>query len=118
VAEEPGAAEFSMTREDIMKTETDKKAIRRTLRAIGIAVLLSSGFAPWGNHLGKIAGHYPGWGSFGGSYNDVVLITPLVLQTVFLATLFAVIVNIRWWPKSWWPRRKNRKRPSVTNPHS
>jgi ABC-type dipeptide/oligopeptide/nickel transport system permease subunit len=73
--------------------------MRRTLLAVGVAVLVSLLNVPWGNHFGRIAGRYPFWIDASGRYGDVPLITPLALQTVFLAVLFGVIGNIIGLPK-------------------
>jgi hypothetical protein len=72
--------------------------MRRTLFAVGIAVLLSLLFVPWGNHLGRVAARYPFWVDASGNYYDVPLLTPFAFQTAFLAVAAAMIVNIRWWP--------------------
>jgi hypothetical protein len=80
--------------------------MRRTLLAIGFAVLVSMMLAPHGDR--SIAG----WGPFVSRYgfdlrfgtvwfHDLpgrVMIDMLTLQTIFLAVLFAVLVNLR---KSW-----------------
>jgi hypothetical protein len=68
--------------------------MRRTLVAVGIAVLVSLLNVPWGNQFGRIAGRHPFWSDASGAYKDVPLITPLVLQTAFLAVAAAVLVNI------------------------
>jgi hypothetical protein len=85
--------------------------MRRTLLAVGLAVLLSMLLAPHGNK-----GRVEGWGLFFSNYGlyiqttwgDLrtaecgyggigrVMIDMLALETVFLAVLFAVIMNIRW----------------------
>ena len=83
--------------------------MRRTLLAVGFAVLLSMLLAPHGERS-SIAG----WGRFfysGGyfvpgrvgfywthpyyGYEKKVMIDMLALETVFLAVLFAVCVNLR-----------------------
>jgi hypothetical protein len=64
--------------------------------AVGIAVLLSLLIVPYGNHHGRVAGRYPFWIDASGSYGDVPLVTPLVLQTAFSAVAAGIIVNIRW----------------------
>ena len=73
--------------------------MRRTLLAVGIAVLMSLLNVPWGNHFGRIAGRHPFWSDAPGLYRDVPLITPLVLQTAFFVVAAAVLVNIRWRPR-------------------
>jgi hypothetical protein len=77
--------------------------LRSTLLAVGFAVLVSMVFAPHGGKHGV-----EGWGLFfstngfdlktGISYGPVgrVMIDMLVLETVFLAVLFVIAVNIRW----------------------
>ena len=85
--------------------------MRRTLLAIGFAVLVSMLFAPHGNK-----GVVEGWGLFFSDYGlymrtdwgDLrtaqcgyasigrVMIDMLALEIVFLAVLFAIVVNIRW----------------------
>ncbi len=74
--------------------------MKRTLLAIGIAVLVSMMVAP---HLSPVEGYPGGYGAFcsrwsytGDYIGDRVIIDKLVLQTAFLAVLFAVVVNIRW----------------------
>jgi len=79
--------------------------MKRTLLAVGAGVLLSLLNVPLGNHFGRIAGRHPFWVDASGSYSDVPLLTPLVLQTAFVATAAAITVNIRWWP-----RKKHRER--------
>jgi hypothetical protein len=77
--------------------------MRKTLLAVGVAVLVSMMLAP---HGGK--GGVEGWGPFfsahgfhvsrGVWYGNAgrVMIDMLALKIVFLAVLFAVVVNIRW----------------------
>jgi hypothetical protein len=78
--------------------------MRKTLLAIGFAVLVSMMLAPHGNKYSV-----NGWGPFfsvkgfdvssGGIWyhqTGRVMIDMLALEMVFLAVLFAVIVNIRW----------------------
>jgi hypothetical protein len=68
--------------------------MRRTLLAIGMAVLLSMLFVPHGGmHHGVIfnSGHDPFWSV----PSDLIAVTPLVLQTIFAAVLAAVLVNLR-----------------------
>jgi hypothetical protein len=81
--------------------------MRKTLLAVGVAVLVSMMVAP---HGGK--GGIEGWGPFFSRQGfDVsrgvwdgnagrVMIDMLALEMVFLAVLFAVVVNIRWRRKS------------------
>lgn len=102
--------------------------MRRTLLAVGFAVLVSMMLAPHGGKYG-----IAGWGPFfsaqgfhvtsGGIwYEDAgrVMIHMLALEMVFLAVLFAIVVNIRW--SRFW--KKNRKPPYDLNsfaaapPHS
>ena len=85
--------------------------IRRTLLAIGVAVLVSMMIAPHGYVLheqGQVLTGVKGWGPFfstegfgtsdgiGCGVIGRVMIDMLVLEIVFLAVLFAIIVNIRW----------------------
>jgi hypothetical protein len=87
--------------------------LKRTLLAVGVAVLVSLLNVPWGNHFGRVAGRYPFWvDASSGAYRDVPPVTPLLLQTVFLATASAIIVNIRWWP------RKTRKQSKTSTPQA
>jgi hypothetical protein len=78
--------------------------VRRTFLAVGFAVLVSMMLAPHGGKQG-----IEGWGPFfsangfhvtsGGiwyGYAGRVMIDMLALEMVFLAVLFAVVVNIRW----------------------
>ena len=82
--------------------------MKRTLLAVGIAVLVSMMLAPHGDRGGSISG----WGPF--FYSDgyfvpgdvgfwwysfnpkKVMIDMLALEIVFLAVLFSVVANIRW----------------------
>jgi hypothetical protein len=88
--------------------------MRRTLLAVGFAVLVSMMLAPHGGKYG-----IAGWGPFfsaqgfhvtsrGIWYEDAgrVMIDMLALEMVFLAVLFAVVVNIRW-----------RRKPRTETPH-
>jgi hypothetical protein len=82
--------------------------MRRTLLAVGVGVLSSFLYVPYGGkHHGVFfnRGHDPFWSV---PY-DLIAVTPLVLQTIFLGVLLAVVVNVRW------PRKKNRMRTSTTN---
>jgi hypothetical protein len=85
--------------------------MRKTLLAVGFAVLVSMLLAPHGGKSGV-----KGWGLFFSDYGlymrtewgdlrtaqfgyggiGKVMIDMLALEIVFLAVLFAVIVNIRW----------------------
>jgi hypothetical protein len=77
--------------------------MRRTLLAVGFAVLVSMLLAPHGGKRG-----IEGWGPFFSAqgfdvsrgvwdgYAGRVMIDMLALEMVFLAVLFAVVVNIRW----------------------
>jgi len=92
--------------------------MRRTLLAVGFAVLVSMLFAPHGEKTGVIRGWGPFFSDSGFSAQNFaywrigrVMIDMLAVQTAFLAVLFAVLVNIRWR----WPGKKNRKRTSTTN---
>ena len=90
--------------------------MRKTLFAVGFAVLLSMLLAPHGER--SIAG----WGPFFYSngyfvpgtvgfywthpyfdYERNLMINMLILQTIFLAVLFAVLANLR---QSWRPKPK------------
>jgi len=97
--------------------------MRKTLLAVGVAVLVSMMLAPHGDKYGVdgfgpffFSGGfiktcsgcwYPGWWGTGIFYGSAgrVMIDMLALEMVFLAVLFAVVVNIRWSR----PRKKNRK---------
>jgi hypothetical protein len=81
-----------------------KGPMRRTLLAVGFAVLVSMLLAPHGGRSGV-----EGWGPFFFTqgfhltstriwYGNAgrVMIDMLALEMVFLAVLFAVVVNIRW----------------------
>jgi hypothetical protein len=75
--------------------------MKRTLLAIIFAVLLSLMFAPHsgsGRSLFRFAGYAHGPFFIMPSH---VAGRPLLLQTTFIAVLFALVVNIPW------PRRKN-----------
>lgn len=89
--------------------------MRRTLLAVGVAVLVSMLLAPHGNKYGSVEGFgpffsngalihptcfdcwYRGWWGTGIFYGAAgrVMIDMLALETVFLAVLFAVLVNLR-----------------------
>ena len=76
--------------------------MKRTLLAVGIAVLVSMMFVPcdrYGFYFWR--GPQPFWICIDGltPYQWQVMWPKLVLQTVFLAVLFAIIVNLL-------PRRK------------
>src|ERR1051325_923835 len=97
--------------------------MRRTLLAVGLAVLVSMLFSPHGDR------NVNGWGLFFSNhglyvrtewgdlrtancgYGDIgkVMIDMLGLQTVFLGILFAVLANIRWRAK-----KKLRERKKLT----
>jgi hypothetical protein len=86
--------------------------MRRTLLAVGLAVIVSMMLAPHGNKQNGVEG----WGLFFSDYGlfmrtkwgDVrtaqcgyadigrVMIDMMALQMVFLSVLFALIVNIHW----------------------
>jgi hypothetical protein len=77
--------------------------MKRTLLAVGFAVIMSMLLAPHGGKYGAV-GFGPflsswcyGIGSAGIYYNEPsrVMIDMLILQTIFLAVLFAVCVNLR-----------------------
>jgi hypothetical protein len=72
--------------------------VKRTLLAIFFAVMLSLMFAPHsGRGLLRFAGYAHGPFFIMPSYIDG---KQLVLQTIFIAVLFALIVNIPWrWKK-------------------
>jgi hypothetical protein len=88
--------------------------MRRTFLAVGFAVLVSMLLAPHGGKHG-VDGFGPffcDWSWFGLSRADYwyptgwfgtrvcnigrVMIDMLILQTIFLAVLFTLLVNIRW----------------------
>jgi hypothetical protein len=94
---------------DEMRRVNTSGNMRKTLLAVGFAVLVSMMLAPHGER--SIAG----WGPFFYSngyfvpgrvgfywthpyygYERKLMIDMLILQTIFLAVLFAVLVNIRW----------------------
>jgi hypothetical protein len=90
--------------------------MRKTLLALGFAVIAAMLFAPRGDKYGvegfgpffsnygftktSPADWYLGWLGTGIFYGTIgrVMIDMLILQTLFLAVLFAVLVNLR---KSW-----------------
>jgi hypothetical protein len=88
--------------------------MRRTLLAVGFAVLVSMMLAPHANKQ-RITAYGPFFAHSGFSPDDFtyiglygtdrVAIDALALQTVFLAVLFAVIVNIRWRRKKGEPEK-------------
>jgi hypothetical protein len=92
--------------------------MRRTLLAIGFAVLVSMMLAPHGSKNGFVRGWGPffsenGFSAQNFAYHDVgrVMIDMLAVQTVFVAVLFALVVNIRWRR----PGKKNRRPSPATN---
>ncbi|HEU5239414.1 MAG TPA: hypothetical protein VFU37_19945 [Pyrinomonadaceae bacterium] len=78
--------------------------MKRTLLAVGIAVLLSLMFVPhgvtsdhrsWNTHLGIAVREYVSYRApFWDSQGFPVLLTDLIVQTTFLAVVAAVIVNL------------------------
>jgi ABC-type xylose transport system permease subunit len=62
--------------------------MKRTLLAVGTAVLLSMMYVPYGQH-GTVYGHEPFWQA------SNIMVTPLILQTVFASVAAAMVVNIR-----------------------
>jgi hypothetical protein len=91
--------------------------MRRTFLALGFAVLVSMMLAPHGGKNG-IEGFgpffsngafvktcsvcwYRGWWGTGIFYGSAgrVMIDMLALEIIFLGVLFAVLVNIRFWPR-------------------
>jgi hypothetical protein len=67
--------------------------MKRTLLAVGIAVLVSMMFVPHDSAIGI-------WrGPFFLASIDIIRWDLFVLQTIYVAVLFAVIVNL-------WPRKK------------
>ena len=88
--------------------------MRRTLIAEGLAVLVSmllaphgarehiSGYGPFFSHKGLADGYWGDlyvyeWNGHEFIREDArVMIDMLALETVFLAVLFALVVNIRW----------------------
>jgi hypothetical protein len=81
------------------------RCMRKTLLTIGSAVIVSMLLAPHGTKPGGLRGWGPFFSDYGFSAQDFaygvigrVMIDMLILQTVFLAVLFALIVNIRWRP--------------------
>lgn len=98
--------------------------MRRTLLAIGIAVLVSMLLAPHGSKYG-VEGFGPFWSLTGLArcgpggplpiwWRDIgrVMIDMLALETVFLGVLFAVLANIRRRPKK---NLRNEKKPTPVN---
>jgi hypothetical protein len=72
----------------------ESRQLQRTLLAIFFAVMLSLMFAPHsGRGLLRFAGYAHGPFFIMPSHIDG---KQLVLQTIFIAVLFAVIVNIPW----------------------
>jgi hypothetical protein len=68
-----------------------KASMKRTLIAVGIALIGSLLHVPHGNsRWGQIDGWSPFWDA------ESILVTPLILQTVFAAVVAAILVNIRW----------------------
>jgi hypothetical protein len=96
--------------------------MKRTLLAVGIAVLVSMMLAPHGDKSGV-----DGWGLFFSWYyldysaaegwdwtgRSKVMIDMLILQTVFLAVLAAVLVNLR---KSWGRKKPVEKHDNAKRP--
>jgi hypothetical protein len=67
--------------------------MKRTLLAVGVAVLASLLFVPYGGmHYGVRFNR--GRGTFWDVPCDLIAVTPLILQTVFVAVVAAVIVNL------------------------
>ncbi len=67
--------------------------MKRTLVAVGFAILASLLSVPYGGmHHGVIFN--PGRGTFWNVPYDLIAVTPLILQTVFAAVAAAVIVNL------------------------
>jgi len=67
--------------------------MKRTLLAVGVDVLASLLFVPYGGmHHGVI--FTPGRGTFWNVPYGRIAVTPLILQTVFAAVLPAIIVNL------------------------
>jgi hypothetical protein len=95
--------------------------MRRTLLAVGFAVLVAmllapdgdkygvDGFGPFFSNYGLTTANpgdwYFGWLGTGIFYGTIgrVMIDMLILQTLFLAVLFAVLANLR---QSWRPKPK------------
>jgi hypothetical protein len=83
--------------------------MRKTLLAVGVAILVSMMVAPHGGKHG-----IEGWGPFLSAQGfdlsrgvwdgnaGKVMIDMLALEIVFLAVLFALLVNINW--RRWKPR--------------
>jgi len=83
------------------------RAVRRTLLAVGIVVVVSMLLAPHGDKFG-VEGFGPFFSRHGYTVNysrtwiwyhdlrEKTMIEMLALQTVFLAVAASVIVNIRW----------------------
>ena len=67
--------------------------VKRTLLAVGFAVLASLLFVPYGGiHHGVVFNR--GRSAFWDVPYDLIALTPFILQTVFAATAAAVIVNL------------------------
>jgi hypothetical protein len=93
--------------------------MRRTLLAVGFAVLVSMMLAPHGGKHG-IEGWAPFFSETGfeASANEIrfgdvgrVMIDMLALEIVFLAVLFALVVNTNW--RRWKPRPSTLKNIAV-----
>jgi hypothetical protein len=86
--------------------------MKRTLLAVGVAVLLSLMVVPYGGYNVRLSRHDPAQGfyfreSFFLDHRGWPMVADqLILQTVFLGVLAALIVNIRWWPRKK-PREKD-----------
>lgn len=73
--------------------------MKRTLLAVGVAVLVSLMLVPRGYHTEYYASSVQARLPFFLDSNWAILSEPFVLQTIFLSVLAAVIVNL-------FPRRK------------
>jgi len=87
--------------------------MKRTLLTVGVAVLISMLFVPYGGmHHGVIFNS--GRGTFWNVPYDLIAVTPLILQTIFAAVAVAVIVNLlprrpRKWRRLNTPTKSARK---------
>ena len=70
--------------------------MKRTLLAVGVAVLASLLFVPYSGMFGGLYGRIfeSGHRTFWDVPYNVIAVTPLILQTVFAAVVTAIIVNI------------------------
>lgn len=93
--------------------------MKRTLLAVGVAVLVSLMFVPRGYYFGS--GGPPRVPFFFIDTSGVIYWGPFALQTIFLSVLAAVIVNLRWADlhlRQLFPRRPKHTQVSDTIGHT